>query len=328
MARKVRNSLLESRSSRLKLAVRRRTYSGSSLGRGISLLYRRNKTNGSWVLKATDGRGQYWTKAFALADDYDASDGKRILDFYQAQDVAKQLARRQPGDVGDDSRPVTVAEALDAYEADLITRGGSVHNAGGPRKHLTSVLKSKPVQLLDAKELNQWRNSLLDRGLQPSSVVRYCKGLRAALSLAASHDARILNSAAWRVGLEALPDATVARNVILDDKTVGRFINAAYAHDPALGLLVHVIGETGARPSQVARLLVEDLQGGARPRLAMPRSAKGGSKNRVARRSERISVPISEALAASLKASRQWPTARCGVASSGRWSAVEQVAVR
>ena len=197
---------------------------------------------------------------------------------------------------------MTVAEALDAYEADLITRGGSVHNAGGPRKHLTSVLKSKPVQLLDAKELNQWRNSLLDRGLQPSSVVRYCKGLRAALSLAASHDARILNSAAWRVGLEALPDATVARNVILDDKTVGRFINAAYAHDPALGLLVHVIGETGARPSQVARLLVENLQGGARPRLAMPRSAKGGSKNRVARRSERISVPISEALAASLKA--------------------------
>ncbi len=302
MARKVRNSLLESRSSRLKLAVRRRTYSGSSLGRGISLLYRRNKTNGSWVVKVSDGHGQYWTKAFAEADDFDASEGKCILDFYQAQDVAKQLARRQPGEVGDDSRPVTVAQALDAYEADLITRGGSVHNAGGPRKHLTSVLKSKPVQLLDAKELNQWRNSLLDRGLQPSSVVRYCKGLRAALSLAASHDARILNKSAWQVGLEALPDATVARNVILDDRTVGRFINAAYAHDPALGLLVHLLAETGARPSQAARLLVEDLHGGARPRLAMPRSAKGGSKNRVARKAERINVPISEALAASLKA--------------------------
>ena len=60
--------------------------------------------------------------------------------------------------------------------------------------------------------------------------------------------------------------------------------------------------ETGARPSQAARLLVEDLHGGARPRLAMPRSAKGGSKNRVARKAERINVPISEALAASLKA--------------------------
>jgi integrase len=301
MARKVRNSLLESRSARLKLAPRRKPYSGSSLGRGIALLYRRNKTNGAWVAKVSDGHGAYWTKAFAEADDFDASDGKSILDFYQAQDVAKQLARRQPGEVSDDSRPATVAEALDAYERDLETRGGSVYNARHPRSHLTSVLKSKPVQVLDAKELNGWRNSLLDKGLQPSSVVRYCKGLRAALNLAASHDARVQNKSAWEIGLEALPDATVARNVILDDRTVGQFINAAYAHGGALGLLVHVLGETGARPSQAARLLIEDLHGGTHPKLAMPRSAKGGSKNRAARKSERVNVPISEPLAASLK---------------------------
>ena len=301
MARKVRNSLLESRSARLRLAPRRKPYSGPSLGRGMALLYRRNKTNGSWVAKVSDGHGAYWTKAFAEADDFDASDGNNILDFYEAQTVAKTLARRQPSDVGDDSRPATVAEALDTYEADLKARGGSVYNARHPRSHLTSVLKSKPVLLLVAKELNQWRNSLLDKGLQPSSVVRYCKGLRAALSLAASHDVRIQNKSAWEVGLEALPNATVARNVILDDRTVGQFINASYAHGSALGLLVHVLGETGARPSQAARLLVEDLHGGALPRLGMPRSAKGGSKNRAARKHERVNVPISETLAARLK---------------------------
>jgi integrase len=302
MARKVRNSLLESRSARLKLAVRRKPYTGSSLGRGMALLYRRNKTNGSWVAKVSDGHGSYWTKAFAEADDFDASDGKTILDFYQAQDVAKSLARREPGEVSDDSRPATIGEALDVYERDLTARGGSVYNARLPRLHLTSVLLSKPVQLLDAKELNVWRNSLLAKGLEPASVVRYCKSLRAALNLAASHDARIRNKAAWQTGLEALPDATVARNVILDDKTVGRFINASYAHCSAIGLLVHVLAETGARPSQAARLLVEDLHGGAHPRLSMPKSAKGGSKNRAARKHERVNVPISEALAARLKA--------------------------
>jgi integrase len=301
MARKVRNSLLESRSARLKLAVRRKPYTGSSLGRGIALLYRRNKTNGSWVAKVSDGHGQYWTKAFAEADDFDASDGKTILDFYQAQDVAKSLARRQPGEVSDYSRPATVGEALDAYERDLTARGGSVYNARHPRSHLTSVLLSKPVQLLDAKELRAWRDSLLGKGLEPASVVRYCKGLRAALNLAASHDPRIRNKAAWQTGLEALPDATVARNVILDDKTVGLFINASYAHGSALGLFVHVLAETGARPSQAARLLIEDLHGGANPRLSIPKSGKGGSKNRVARRHERVNVPISEALAARLK---------------------------
>jgi hypothetical protein len=87
----------------------------------------------------------------------------------------------------------------------------SVYNARHPRSHLTSVLLSKPVQLLDAKVLNVWRNSLLAKGLELASVVRYCKSLRAALNLAASHDSRIRNKAAWQTGLEALPDATVAQ---------------------------------------------------------------------------------------------------------------------
>src|SRR5262249_3011121 len=143
MGRKVRNSLLESRSARLKLAVRRKPYSGSSLGRGIALLYRRNRTNGTWVVKASDGHG-YWTKGIGEADDFDAADGRNILDFYQAQETAKKLARRQPGDVGEDSRPTSVGEALDAYEADLKARNGSLYNARHPRSHLTSILLSKP----------------------------------------------------------------------------------------------------------------------------------------------------------------------------------------
>ena len=59
-----------------------------------------------------------------------------------------------------------------------------------------------------AGNLRAWRDGLLAKGLKPSSVVRYCKSLRAALNLAASHDARIQNKSAWEVGLEALPDAS------------------------------------------------------------------------------------------------------------------------
>src|SRR5258708_26113251 len=104
MARRVSFSALESRSARLKLKIRRRPYSGPSLARGISLMYRRNKTNGTWVLKASDSRGAYWTKGFALADDFEEADGKAVLTFHQAQDQAKKLAR---GDIGD-AVPVTV----------------------------------------------------------------------------------------------------------------------------------------------------------------------------------------------------------------------------
>ena len=101
MARKVSFSAMESRSARLnKFTIRRRPYSGPSLARGILLLYRRNKTNGTWVLKVSDGQGAYWTKGFALADDFEDADGKTVLTFHQAQEQAKKLARGGDGNAG------------------------------------------------------------------------------------------------------------------------------------------------------------------------------------------------------------------------------------
>ena len=86
MARKVSFSALESRSARLRLKIRRRPYSGPSLARGISLMYRRNKTNGTWVLKASDGHGAYWTKGYRRWPTIRGADAKNVLTFYQAQD--------------------------------------------------------------------------------------------------------------------------------------------------------------------------------------------------------------------------------------------------
>src|SRR5262252_4613932 len=156
MARKVRHSALESRSARLRLQIRRRPYAGPSLARGIALMYRRNKTNGTWVLKASDGHGAYWTKGFALADDFEDSDGKAVLTFYQAQDQAKKLARGD--DAGADTAPTTVDGALKDYKRDLEARNANPYNAESPRVHLPSVLMSKPVSLLTAQELKRWRD--------------------------------------------------------------------------------------------------------------------------------------------------------------------------
>ena len=124
MARKVRHSALESCSARLKLQVRRRPYNGAALARGILLMYRRNNTNGTWVLKASDGHGAYWTKAFALADDFEDADAKNVLTFYQAQDQAKKLARGEDGSA--DTAPITVDGALKDYRLDLEARRQSV----------------------------------------------------------------------------------------------------------------------------------------------------------------------------------------------------------
>src|SRR4029077_9682480 len=57
------------------------------------------------------------------------------------------------------------------------------------------------------------------------------------------------------------------------------------------------------RPSQAVRLRVEDLHNHPlRPKLMMPKSAKGGGRNRSAKKTERYSVPITTHLAAKLTA--------------------------
>jgi integrase len=301
MARKVRHSSLETRTARLKLAVRRKPYNGPSLARGVILQYRRNKTNGAWVLKASDGHGAYWTKAFAEADDFDASNGKTILAFFEAQDVAKKLARGGT-DEADATAPVTLDRALVDYKADLISRGASPANATYPRYHLSATLLAKPVQLLASKELQAWRNGLLEK-VSPATINRLCNGLCAALELAAQHDKRIKNADSWRVGLAGLPDAQKARNVVRPDAVVHAFVAASYERDRHLGLFFDTLATTGARSSQAERLRVEDLHDHpTKPKLMMPKSGKGGGRNRSAKKAERYSVPITVALSKRLKA--------------------------
>ncbi len=302
MARKVSFSALESRSARLRLKIRRKPYPGPTLARGISLMYRRNRSGGTWVLKASNGHGAYWTKGFGLADDFEDSDGKDVLTFYQAQDAAKKLARGD-GDADTDAAPLNVDATLTAYRRDLEARSANPYNADWPRQHLSKALLAKPVILLAATELKKWRDSLLDK-LAPATVNRLCRCLGAALELAAKHDdERIKNRSAWEIGLACLPGAQEPRNVILSDDEVRAFVANAYMLDEGFGLIIDVLAITGARPSQVVRLRVDDLQDHpVRPRLRMPKSSKGGDRNRSQKQFERYSVPITTQLAGRLRA--------------------------
>jgi integrase len=290
---KPRSSQLESPTARQALPIRKRPY-WVRLGRGVHLGYRRNQSAGTWTVRV-NSNGKGWMDRIAFADDLEKAAPPLVLDFWQAQEAARKFAHQQPGAPVDETRPLTVAEALDRYEADLKARGSSIYNASLPRKHLTGVLLAKPVQLLGANELKIWRDSLVGT-IQPASINRMMKCLKAALTLAAKHDPRIRNASERKVGLEGLPDASVARNVVLDDDTVRAIVPAAYEHDRALGLFVEVLAQTGTRPSQAARLVVADLRADP-PRLMMPRSGKGGSRNRVARKAQHFSVPITESLA-------------------------------
>jgi hypothetical protein len=132
MARRARAAQLESRGARLRLTAAKKPIF-VKIGPGIGLGYRRNATAGTWVVRAADGKGGNWTKAIGTADDFDEADGRVVLDFWQAQDSARAIARVRRDRDGDHGKPATIAEALDRYEADLETRGGDTGNVARVR---------------------------------------------------------------------------------------------------------------------------------------------------------------------------------------------------
>jgi hypothetical protein len=222
LARSVRHSTFESRTARLKLQIRGKPYRGPKLGRGLRMDYRRNVHNGSYVAVMANGKGGYETDAVCQADDYDDADPARgIYDFFGACDLVKQRARA-PGDDGDGAgglAPITWSGALKDYGEDLKARGAGTYNAEHPRAHLSATLLARPVQALTAAELKKWRNSLNGK-IAPATINRLLNSVCAAFELAARHDKRIANHDAWAVGLERLPDAERARNVVISDDKV------------------------------------------------------------------------------------------------------------
>jgi len=292
---KPRSSALETATARARLPVQRRPHY-VRVSPSIFLGYRRTSNGtGTWSVRCT-ADGTDWLKKIALADDLEPATPPAVMTFWQAMEAARAIARRETAD-----KPRTVSEALERYRADLERRGGDAYNAKRAHYHMTPALAAKLVASLTVDDLAQWRDSLAAKGLAGSTVNRTRSCLRAALELAAEGDSRIRNAHVFKAGLKGVADAGTARNVILDDATVRRFVAAAYAQNHALGVLADVMSVTGARPGQLARLICTDLKDGPAPKLTMPKSAKGGSEKREARKAERYTVPITRALAAALR---------------------------
>ena len=289
MARAIRSSTFETRSARLKEIPVSIKPTFVRVAKGLGLGYRRNKSGGVWVMRVADGKRSNWVRTIGAADDFAEADGDNVLTFWQAQDKVRSLAR---ADRGGTAEPVTVKQAIDAYEADLKTRGGEVGNVQRIRVHITNALASKLITLLTPRELRAWRDSLIDK-MAPASVNRTCNAFKAALNLAAGQDERIISRRAWQTGLALIENENTARNVILADDVIRHIIAEAYNESHEFGLFVELAAVTGARPSQIARLEVGDLRNGAEPRLMMPVSRKGRGKKKISH----YPVPISTDLA-------------------------------
>src|SRR6516162_4727900 len=96
MARSIRSSTLETRSARLRLPVSVKP-AFVRVAKGLGLGYRRNKSGGVWIMRVADGKRGNWVRTIGAADDFAEADGGDVLNFWQAQDKVRSLARVAPG---------------------------------------------------------------------------------------------------------------------------------------------------------------------------------------------------------------------------------------
>ena len=286
---------LTTATARLALKAQGHYYPGDTLARGITLMYRRNKSGaGVWGVRVANGTGKYWMEKLGLADDFEPANGVTVLDFDQANEKARKVARAADG--VDTSKPMTLAQALDAYEADLEARGRLIANVRRVRRHLAgSTMLDTVIALIKPAYILAWRKQLLDGGMAKATFNRTKVGLRAALGFAATLDTRI-NPQAFRAGLKRLPDANNARRAVLTDAEVHAIIAEAKTEDEAFALLVEGLAQTGARMSQLARVNCGDLNGANK--LMVPSSYKGNEGKKIVM----IGIPISTAFACRLMA--------------------------
>lgn len=281
MARKVRDKAIDTREARRKLAPRDMCH-WRSIERGLHLGYRRIKSGaGTWWARHYLGDQQYETERLGIADDLSDADGIAVLDYWQAQEKARERMVRRAHAAAGKTGPYTVAGAMDGYFQFLANDGRGEHTVRDARYRdnafIRPILGRVEVASLTAEKLRQWRDDLAQtpprvrtkkngtqnhrkvtdddaRRARRSSANRTWSILRAALNHA-FHDGKVPSDLEWRK-VKPFRSVDAARIRYLTVAEAKRLINAA---DQDFRKLVQAALQTGARYGELARLTVADF---------------------------------------------------------------------
>ncbi|MGA9602336.1 MAG: tyrosine-type recombinase/integrase [Methylocystis sp.] len=252
----MRNSVLETRSTRLKLPVAKKPIF-VRIGPGISLGYRRNRTAGTWVLRVADGRGGARTAAIGFADDHDEADGSKFLDFWQAQERAKLTARREGGAPG--AEPLTVRSAAETYLQWLTAKNPrtAADAKGRLNKHFLPIFGDRLISSLTKTVLDSWLASMAVKSDDPERVRRSKDSANRVLSMIKallSHAMRdptngLTDDSAWRL-VKPFHGVSKPRDIRYTDEDVRKLIDNA--GDAATANLIKGAYLTGARYGELA----------------------------------------------------------------------------
>jgi integrase len=282
MARTVHNAKIDTRSARLKLPGRREPY-WTVISAGCALGYRRGAKGGTWIgrFRGNDGRQNY--AQLGAADDARDADDLTALSFAQAQARARswfeQKAHEQAGDLTPRDRPYTVADALAAYRADYLRRGGKAADRldASAAAWISPALGAIELRHLTKARIIAWHQKIAEtparlrtkpgatqqyRADSSAEAVRRRRStanrvltiLKAALNHA-HREGKCATDDAWRP-VRAFREADAARLRYLSDVEARRLANACPADFRSLVVAALL---TGCRYGELASTIVDDF---------------------------------------------------------------------
>jgi integrase len=294
MARRVKDQTLDSREARRKLKARGKPYY-RSIERGLHLGYRKLKGSaGTWSARHYVGEQSYQVESIGVADDASDADGVAVLDFWQAQEKARQRLVERAHTAAGKTGPLTVGDAMDAYVEYVEANRKSVDDARyRDQAFIRPKLGDLEVSALTADRLRRWMVDLANaparvrtrvgeaqqhrplgrdaeaRRRRQASVNRVWTTLRAALNHA-WRDGKVASNAEWS-RVKPFRDVDAARVRYLSVDEAVRLLNACH---PDFRRLVQAALETGARYGELTALEVSDFNKDAGT-LAIRRSKAG-----------------------------------------------------
>ncbi len=281
MARTIRHSSLDNRAARARLLASGKPYY-RVIDSGLHLGYRKGQRGGKWVVRWYIGKQDYRVETIATADDIIDADGAEVLNFSQAQAVARKTFndrnREQAGLPALDAGPYTVKTCVENYLAWMEThRKSAADSRYKAHALILPELGGFECAKLTATAIQKWLEGMAASGARlrstkgkaskrrpvakdPESIRRRRATanrtltiLKAALNRAWA-DEKIGSDGAWR-RVKPFRDVSAARIRYLTVAECNRLINAS-AKD--FRSLVQGALTTGARYGELCALNVED----------------------------------------------------------------------
>lgn len=276
MARKVRDSRIETRQARLRLPVPadREPY-WRLVHEGLHLGYRKAPRGGVWMVRFKKDDDKYVKKVIGHADDFQDSNGANILSYGEVLNKALEYAADGMGAPA----PLTFQQAADRYLTWFKEhRKGYRETELAVKAHILPTFAKKLVSEITTKEIRDWLNKLAATSARKRSGKGRKQSFRDAPKTDDAKRARKASANRTLAILKALLNKAFQDELTKDDmawrrvkpfgkvdEPVVRFlteaesIRLANACNPDLRALVHAGLFTGARCAELTGLQAKDV---------------------------------------------------------------------